>query len=159
MNMVLHNFVFVVNEVFRNQIRWPQGEDLSWVIVGFRGFCGLLSIHGVIDCTPIYIQKPTSGFIIDIYSYKLKAHSLQLQVVIDHEKHFVMYLWAYWVPWMTPKYYGCVIFTKKQLTIACSTLVSLDAKTEFILTFSRIKVILYCHGRWSPINKMTTVDT
>lgn len=143
MNMVLHNFVFTINEVFRNQIWWPQGEDLSWVMVGFRDLCGLLSIHGVIDCTQIHIQKLTNAFTTSIYSYKLKAHSLQFQVVIDHDKHFVMYLWTYRVPWMTPKYHGCVIFTRKQLTMACSTLVSLDAKMKFILTFSGIKVIPY----------------
>lgn len=47
-NMVLHNFSFVVNEVFKNWIWWPQGDDLSWIMVGFRDLCGLLSIHGVI---------------------------------------------------------------------------------------------------------------
>jgi hypothetical protein len=127
-------------------------------MVGFKNLCGLLSIHGVIDCTQIHIQKLISAFTTNIYSYKLKAHSLQFQVVIDHDKHFVMYLWAYWVPWMTPKYYGRVIFTRKQLTMTCSTLVSLDAKMKFILTFLGTKVPYY-HGWWSPINRMPIVDT
>jgi hypothetical protein len=41
----------VINVVFRNQIQWPQGEDLSRVMVGFKDWCGPPSIDGAIDYT------------------------------------------------------------------------------------------------------------
>jgi len=50
--------------------------------------CGLFSIHGAINCTHIHIQKPTCALVVYFYSYKLKAHNLQFQVVVDHDKHF-----------------------------------------------------------------------
>jgi hypothetical protein len=68
------------------------------------------------------------------------------------------YLWAYWIPWMIIEYYICLISTKKQFTMACSTL-SLEVKMEFVLTFSGIKVMLYYHGWWSPINRVPIVNT
>jgi hypothetical protein len=72
MNMVLYDFVFIVNEVFKNQIWWPQGEDLSQVMVGFIYLCGLPLAHGAIDYTYIHIQELTSALVANFYSYKLK---------------------------------------------------------------------------------------
>ncbi len=50
-NMVLREFVVVVNVVFRTQIRWPHGEDLLRVMACFKDWCGLLFIPGAIDYT------------------------------------------------------------------------------------------------------------
>lgn len=57
-------------------------------MIGFKDLYGLLSVHGAMDCTHIHIHKPTCAFIADFYSYKLKAHNLQFQVVVDRDKHF-----------------------------------------------------------------------
>jgi hypothetical protein len=50
-NMVLHEFVVVVNVVFKTLIRWPRSEDLLRVMAGFKDWCGFPYIQGVIDCT------------------------------------------------------------------------------------------------------------
>jgi hypothetical protein len=86
-NMVFHDFIFTISEVFRNQVQWPQCEDSSQVMIRFKDLCRLFSVHGAIDCTHIHIQKLTRAFIVDFYSYKLKAHSFQF-LVVDHDKHF-----------------------------------------------------------------------
>jgi hypothetical protein len=51
--MVLQNFVHVVNVVFKNQIKWPKEKDLKDVMVGFKTFCDLLSIHNAINVIQI----------------------------------------------------------------------------------------------------------
>ncbi len=86
-NMALHDFIFAINEVFRNKVQWPQGEDSSQVMIGFKYLCGLLSIHGAIDLHTYTYLEPTCAFVVNFYSYKLKAHNFQFQVV-DHDKHF-----------------------------------------------------------------------
>jgi hypothetical protein len=50
-NMILHEFVYAMNSILKNQIWWPQGEDLTRVMGGFKGLCGFLSVCGAIDCT------------------------------------------------------------------------------------------------------------
>jgi hypothetical protein len=55
---------------------------------GFKGWCGLLSIQGVIDYTHIHIQKPKGLFVAKFFSYKSKDYIMQLLVVVDHKKQF-----------------------------------------------------------------------
>jgi hypothetical protein len=50
-DMILHEFVCAMNSIFKNQIWWPQGEDLTRVMGGFKGLCELLSNYGAIDYT------------------------------------------------------------------------------------------------------------
>jgi len=47
-------------------------------MVGFKDLCGLLFVHGVIDCTQIHIQKPKGAFVVNYFSYKSKAHNIQM---------------------------------------------------------------------------------
>jgi hypothetical protein len=87
--MVLHKFVFVTNIVFKSQKKkWPQGKDLVQIMVGFKNICGLPLIYGAIDYTQIHIQKPEGACATNFFSYKSKGHNMQLQVVVNHEKHF-----------------------------------------------------------------------
>lgn len=65
MNMVLHEFVVVVNVVFRTWIQWPHSEDLLRVMACFKDWCGIPSIQDVIDYTYIHIQKPKRAFVAD----------------------------------------------------------------------------------------------
>ncbi len=64
-----------------------EGEDLVQVMAGFRDLCDLPSVWGANDYTPIHIQKPHGGFASNYSSYKSKDDSMQLQVVVNHEKH------------------------------------------------------------------------
>jgi hypothetical protein len=34
-HLVLHEFIHSINVVFKNQIKWPKGEDLLKVTIGF----------------------------------------------------------------------------------------------------------------------------
>jgi hypothetical protein len=39
-NMVFQEFIYAMNLVFKNQMHWPYGEDLSKVIVDFKSNVG-----------------------------------------------------------------------------------------------------------------------
>jgi hypothetical protein len=67
MHLVFHEFVFFVNLVFQNQIKWPKKDDL------FHDLCSLIIIHGTIDVTQVQVQKPRRFCVIDYYSYKSKT--------------------------------------------------------------------------------------
>jgi len=41
MHLVLHEFIHVLNVIFKNQIKWPKGEDLLKVMIGFKNFFSL----------------------------------------------------------------------------------------------------------------------
>jgi hypothetical protein len=41
---------------------------------GFKDWCGLPFVQGVIDCTHIHIQKPKGAFVANLFSYKSKAY-------------------------------------------------------------------------------------
>jgi hypothetical protein len=50
------------------------------VMMEFKAFCGLPSMHGAInDVTHIHIQKPWSVFVGDYFSFKSKTYNMQLQ--------------------------------------------------------------------------------
>jgi hypothetical protein len=50
----------------------------------------LLGIQGAIDVAQIHIQKlKVLGFVTNYYSLKSKAYNMQLQVIINHQKHFL----------------------------------------------------------------------
>ncbi len=41
--------------MLRNQVKWHEGKEMVEVMVGFKHFCGLPFVHGVIDLTQIHI--------------------------------------------------------------------------------------------------------
>ncbi len=49
-----------MNIVFKNKIMWLEGEHLVKVMVKFKSFCGLPSIHGTIDVTEIHLIRGKS---------------------------------------------------------------------------------------------------
>jgi hypothetical protein len=58
-------------------------------MASFKQLCGFLSVHDVIDCMQIHILKPKNVFtIVNYFSYKSKSWSLQLQVMVDHQRWF-----------------------------------------------------------------------
>jgi hypothetical protein len=56
--LVLHEFIVVVNVDFKRLICWPIGAKMQVVMEDFRHFCGLPNIQGAIDNTHIRIFKP-----------------------------------------------------------------------------------------------------
>jgi len=68
-----------------------MGKRRSHVIYhgGFKQLSSLVRIQGAIDVVQIHIQKlKVLGFAIDYYFFKSKAYNMQLQVIINHHKHF-----------------------------------------------------------------------
>jgi len=57
---------------------------------GFKQLLNLPRIQGVIDVAQIHIEKlKVVGFAIDYYYFKSKACNMQLQIIINHHKHFL----------------------------------------------------------------------
>jgi hypothetical protein len=57
------------------------------VMLEFKKWCGIPSVHGVIDYTHIAILKPTK-FVEDYYYFKNGAYSIVAQAVVDCKKQF-----------------------------------------------------------------------
>jgi hypothetical protein len=78
--------VFAMNIVFKNKIMWLEREHLVKVMVKFKSFCGLPSIHGTIDVTQIHVLKFQGQSIVNYISFKSKGYNMQLQVIGDYHK-------------------------------------------------------------------------
>jgi hypothetical protein len=50
-HLVLQKFICSIHVVFKSQIQWLKGEDLAKVMMGFRTFYNLPSIHNAMDLT------------------------------------------------------------------------------------------------------------
>jgi hypothetical protein len=62
--------------MFKNQMKWHEGEKMVEVMAIFKGFCCLPFIHGVIDVTQIHIQKPKGTFVGDFFFFKFKSYNM-----------------------------------------------------------------------------------
>ena len=69
-HLVLREFVCLVNEVCRRQIRRPEGLALTQIIFNFKDFCVLPAIHGVMDVTQTRLHKFRGPFADEYYAYK-----------------------------------------------------------------------------------------
>jgi hypothetical protein len=83
-----------MNQVLRNQIRWPKADEVAKIVTSFKAFYELLLIYNAIDETNIHIVKLGALFVIDYYNYKSRGHNIQLQVVVVDCKRF--YRCVYW---------------------------------------------------------------
>jgi len=67
MHLVLHEFIHAINVVFKNQIKWPKGEDLLKVTIGFKNLFGLQYLYGAINVMQIHMQNPKGIFVGNYY--------------------------------------------------------------------------------------------
>jgi hypothetical protein len=67
-----------MNIVFKNKIMWLEGEHLVKVMVKFRSFCGLPSIHGTIDVTQIHVLKSQGQLITFLSSPRVTTCNYKL---------------------------------------------------------------------------------
>lgn len=76
-HLVLQEFIYVVNEVFKNQAWWPQCDNMMQMMEGFKDLLGLLRIQVTIDATHIHVQKPKSNvFVAGYYFFKFKGYNI-----------------------------------------------------------------------------------
>jgi hypothetical protein len=58
------------------------------MMLEFKQWCGMPSVHGAIDCTHIAISKP-SLFPEDYYYFKTGSYSMVAQAIVDCRKQFI----------------------------------------------------------------------
>jgi hypothetical protein len=76
-----------VNHVYACVIHWPIGDEMRAVILDFKAFCSMHSVHGALDCTHIHISK-LAHFLDDYYYFKTGGYSMVDQAVVDTKKMF-----------------------------------------------------------------------
>ena len=74
--------------VYKGVIQWREGDDMQQVMLDFKFWYGLLSVHGAIDCTQIKISK-SKEYLEDYYCYKTGGYSVVAQAVVDSHKQFM----------------------------------------------------------------------
>jgi len=51
----MHEIVCTMNFVLKNQLKWPEGNDLIEIMDGFKGLCGMPSVHGNTNAMQIHV--------------------------------------------------------------------------------------------------------
>ncbi len=76
-HLVLQEFIYAVNEVFKNQAWWPKCDNMMQMMEGSKDLLGLPKIQKTIDATQIHVQKPKSNvFVAGYYFFKLKRYNI-----------------------------------------------------------------------------------
>jgi hypothetical protein len=86
-SIVIREVVAALNTCFGDLISWPRGDEMREVMLDFKRFCGMPSVHGALDCTHIAISKP-SEFPEDYWYFKTGGYSMVAQAVVDAKKQF-----------------------------------------------------------------------
>jgi len=112
MHLMLHEFICAMNIMLKNKLKWINKIEMVEIMIGFKDFYGLASIHGAIDATHIHLHKPKGQhFVVDYYSFKLKRHITfnykQLWITKDD---FMISLLLFLVLWMMHEYYGFLFY-------------------------------------------------
>jgi hypothetical protein len=89
MFLVLHEFVYAVNSIYKGLTSWPQGLATILVMKEFIELCGFPNVQSVIDETHISIVKLQSGFINDYYNHKKGGYGIVAQAMVDYNKKFI----------------------------------------------------------------------
>jgi hypothetical protein len=52
-SVVIREVEAALNTCFGDLISWPRGDEMREVMLDFKRFCGMPSVHGALDCTHI----------------------------------------------------------------------------------------------------------
>ncbi len=88
MFLILHEFIYVVNSIYKGLISWPQGLAVILVMKEFIKLCGLSNVQGVINEIHISIVKLQGGFVKDYYNHKQGGYSIVAQAMVGYNKKF-----------------------------------------------------------------------
>jgi hypothetical protein len=73
--LVIHEFIVVVNFVFKRLIIWPRGIEMQKIMYNFKYWCGLHNVQGVIDGTYVLIPKSFIMYPKDYYHMSGDYHN------------------------------------------------------------------------------------
>ncbi len=88
-SLVLHEFVYVVNVVHKDLIKWCEGGEMTIVMEEFQTLCGFPSMQGAIDDIHVSIVKPQGSYEEDKYYHKTCGYSIVVQKIVDCHKKFL----------------------------------------------------------------------
>jgi len=80
--------------MFRNQVRWLEGEEMVEVMAIFKGFCDLPSVHGVINMTQIHITKTKGTFVGDFFLSNPSHTTCNYKLLLTTKRSSQISLWA-----------------------------------------------------------------
>ena len=110
--LVLREVVKAINVVYKAIIQWREGDGMRQVMLDFKFWCGLPSVHGAIDCTQIRISKPKE-YLENYYYYKIGRYSVVAQAVMESISNSCSYMWSYQDRSMTKGCFNDHLFGKK----------------------------------------------
>jgi hypothetical protein len=88
-SLVLHEFVYVVNVVHKDLIKWREGRKMTIVMEEFQTWCGFPNMQGTIDDIHISIVKPQGSYEEDEYYHKTCGYNIVVQAIVDCHKKFL----------------------------------------------------------------------
>lgn len=87
-SVVLREFIIGINIVFKKVFSWPIGNKMQTIMRGFKNFCALLNIQGIIDGMHYSISKFVGSFCED-YVYHITCNdNFVCQAILDDKKLF-----------------------------------------------------------------------
>jgi len=74
--LVIYEVVRTINIMFKSLISWLVGQEMECVMLKFKDWRGLRSVHGTINGMHISISKPNIAFVEDYYYHKIGGYSI-----------------------------------------------------------------------------------
>jgi hypothetical protein len=82
--------ISTINISCNHLIQWPQGDHMRHVMLDYKSFYGMPSMHEAIDYTYIHILKPV--FFGGLLLFKNTWYSIVEQAVVDAKINFVAFM-------------------------------------------------------------------
>jgi hypothetical protein len=88
-SFVLHEFVYDVNVVHKDLIKWHEGGKMTIVIEEFQTWCSFPTMQITIDDIHVSIVKPQGSYEEDEYYHKTRGYSIVVQTIVNCLKKFL----------------------------------------------------------------------
>ncbi len=87
-SVVLREFIIGINIVFKKVFSWPIGNKMQTIMQGFKSFCVLLNIQGIIDGMHYSISKFVGSFNEDYFYHITCDDNIMCQAIANDKKMF-----------------------------------------------------------------------
>ncbi len=88
-SVVLREFIIGINIVFKKVFSWPIENKMQTIMQGFKSFCALPNIQGVVDGMHFSISKFVGSFSEDYFYHIIGGDSIMCQSIVDDKKMFI----------------------------------------------------------------------